>query len=356
MRNRATVVNIAVMHIPDGYLSPSTCAALYAGAAPFWYVAARRANKLLHTRLMPLISLFAAFSFVLMMFNIPLPGGTTGHATGVGIATIVLGPSAAILAISVALAIQALIFGDGGITAIGANCFNIAILGSLVTHFLYRMLAGGSEACSPKRVIAAGIASYAGLNAAALATAVEFGIQPSLFTDASGAPLYAPYPLHVAIPAMMLGHLTVAGLAEFFVASGLVAFLQKTDSPLLAHASASDAGSMRRLWLILGLLLMLTPVGILAAGSAWGEWSSSDFRNPHAREQISASSFNQPPPASVPAGLDRLSRLWTAPIPDYAPGFLKSESFGYVLSAAFGVGLAVFASQILTWLAGRSSS
>ncbi|MDQ6663847.1 MAG: energy-coupling factor ABC transporter permease, partial [Acidobacteriota bacterium] len=75
------------MHIPDGYLSPSTCAVLYAAAAPFWYVALRRVKKLLNTRLVPLVSVFAAFSFVVMMFNLPLPGGTTGHAIGVGVAT-----------------------------------------------------------------------------------------------------------------------------------------------------------------------------------------------------------------------------------------------------------------------------
>src|ERR1700682_3713656 len=98
------------MHIPDGYLSPSTCAALYVGAAPFWYVALQRVKRLLHTRFVPLLSLFSAFSFVVMMFNLPLPGGTTGHAVGVGIAAIVLGPWAAILSISVALLIQALFF------------------------------------------------------------------------------------------------------------------------------------------------------------------------------------------------------------------------------------------------------
>ena len=102
------------MHIPDGYLSPATCAALYAGSAPFWYVALRRLKKVLHTRVVPLLSLFAAFSFVIMMFNLPLPGGTTGHAVGVGIATIVLGPWGAMLAISTALIIQAILFGDGG--------------------------------------------------------------------------------------------------------------------------------------------------------------------------------------------------------------------------------------------------
>src|ERR1700720_2873547 len=100
------------MHIPDGYLSPATCTALYASSAPFWYVALQRVKKTLHTRLIPLLSLFAAFSFVIMMFNLPLPGGTTGHAVGIGIATIVLGPWASILAISIALIIQAVFFGD----------------------------------------------------------------------------------------------------------------------------------------------------------------------------------------------------------------------------------------------------
>src|SRR5919205_1167101 len=104
------------MHIPDGYLSPSTCVALYAAATPFWYVALQKVKRLMHTRLVPFLSVFAAFSFVVMMFNLPLPGGTTGHAVGMGIATIVLGPWASIIAISVALLIQAIFFGDGGIT------------------------------------------------------------------------------------------------------------------------------------------------------------------------------------------------------------------------------------------------
>ena len=120
------------MHIPDGYLSPGTCAALFAGAAPFWWVALRRLKRALHTRLVPQVSLFAAFSFVVMMFNVPLPGGTTGHATGAALAAIVLGPSGSILAVSTALVIQAFFFGDGGITALGANCVNIAVAGSLV--------------------------------------------------------------------------------------------------------------------------------------------------------------------------------------------------------------------------------
>ena len=90
------------MHIPDGYLSPSTCAVAYAAAIPVWYVALRKVERLLHTRTVPMLALFSAFSFVIMMFNLPLPGGTTGHAVGMGVAAIVLGPWASVVAISTA--------------------------------------------------------------------------------------------------------------------------------------------------------------------------------------------------------------------------------------------------------------
>jgi len=356
------------MHIPDGYLSPATCATLYAAAAPFWYVATRHLKRLLHTRLIPLISLFAAFSFVIMMFNLPLPGGTTGHANGVGIATIVLGPWGAMLAISVALLIQALFFGDGGVTAIGANCFNIAIAGSLVGYGVYRLVAGRSSLKSPRRVIAAGLAGYCAINAAALLTAIEFGIQPLLYKDAGGAPLYAPYHLGIAIPAMMVGHLTFAGLAELIVTAGITSWLQRSDPSLLKMTAPhvfdlNDAGlkvgvksgwrATRPLWIGLAALMVLTPLGLLVTGAAWGEWGPKDFSEPLTRKQIAATSGNQAPPAQAPQGLERISSLWTAPIPNYAPPFMRSESFGYLMSAMFGVGLIILAVLLIGWIMRR---
>jgi cobalt/nickel transport system permease protein len=357
------------MHIPDGYLSPATCTALYASSAPFWYVAMRRVKKTLHTRLVPLLSLFAAFSFVIMMFNLPLPGGTTGHAVGIGLAAVVLGPWAAMLAVSVAIVIQALFFGDGGITAIGANCFNMAVVGALVSYAVYRMIAGRSAILSFRRVTAAALAGYVAINVSALLAAIEFGIQPLLYRDATGAPLYCPYPLSVAIPAMMLGHLTIAGLAELVVSAGVVAFIQKSDPSLLKStagrcallieprpgsaggiaAGPSDptphagARSLRPLWIGLCMLMILTPLGILAAGSAWGEWMASDFSNPSVRQQIAQSSFQQPAPLRAPEGLEHLSSMWTAPFVRYAPPYVTSAAFGYLLSAMFGAGLVMLA-------------
>lgn len=352
------------MHIPDGYLSPVTCAVLYAAAAPFWAVALNRVKRLLNTKLVPLLSVFAAFSFVIMMFNIPLPGGTTGHAVGVGIATIVLGPWGSMLAISVALLIQALFFGDGGVTAFGANSFNMAIVGSLVAYAVYRIVANRAAIASPRRVFAAGLAGYAAINAAAFCASIEFGIQPIFFHDASGAPLYAPYPLGIAIPAMMIGHLTFAGLAEMITAGGVVAYLQRSD-PSLLRLTAPDAPSVdaeqkssvwrstRPLWIGLAALMILTPLGLLAAGTAWGEWSVQDFADTSTREQIAAASNNQAAPTVAPEGLARLSSVWTAPMPDYAPPFMSSPIFGYILSAMFGTGLIIAVFLLTGWIAGK---
>lgn len=218
------------MHIPDGYLSPATCAATYALVLPFWAVAFRRVRRLLHTRTVPLLAVFSAFSFVIMMFNLPLPGGTTGHAVGMAVAAIVLGPWAAVVAISVALLVQAVFFGDGGITTYAANCLNMAVAGVFVAAAAYALLAGKAAPESPRRVVAAAVAGYLSINVAALLTALEFGIQPMLFHDASGAPLYAPYPLSVALPAMMIGHLAIAGFAELAITGGLVAWLQRSKT------------------------------------------------------------------------------------------------------------------------------
>jgi cobalt/nickel transport system permease protein len=307
------------------------------------------------------LSLFAALSFVIMMFNLPLPGGTTGHATGIGLATVVIGPWAAMLAVSVALIVQALFFGDGGVTAIGANCFNMAIAGSLVAYAVYRLVAGRSALASARRVVAAGIAGYLAINVSALLAAVEFGIQPMLYKDAAGAPLYCPYPLNIAIPAMMIGHLTIAGLAELVVSAGVVAFLQRSDLSLLRTTAGNirDTGQalpqaskrpLRPLWAGLAILLVLTPLGILAAGSAWGEWMASDYANPAVRREIALASLHHAAPQRAPQGMQKLSSIWTAPFARYAPPYIRGAAFGYLLSAMFGAGLIV----VVVLLVGRS--
>jgi hypothetical protein len=147
---------------------------------------------------------------------------------------------------------------------------------------------------------------------------------------------------------MMAGHLTVAGLAEMFVSGGVVAYLQRME-PNLLRATARDAHTheesggraTKPLWIALAVLAILTPLGILAGGSAWGEWSIDDFLHPQTRQQIANASAGQAPPSQPPAGIQRLAPLWTAPFSRYAPPFLKSTALGYMLSALIGMVLII---------------
>lgn len=329
------------MHIPDGYLSPATAAVMYAASLPFWYRATRKIKTLLTGRLVPLIALFAALSFVIMLFNVPLPGGTTGHAVGSALAAIVLGPWAASLAVSVALIIQAFFFGDGGILAIGANAFNMAIAMPFVGYYLYRWLSGSAALTSSRRVIAGAIAGYIAINVGALLTAIELGIQPIFFRDAAGHALYFPYGLEVSIPAMLIGHLTIAGAVEAFATGLVLAWLQRTNPQLLeasrgAPASATARGLPRWAWGGLVALLALTPIGLLAPGTAWGEWSREELR------QLGL--------GYVPTGFDRWSNLWNAPLSGYDLAVLNNSTVGYLLSAALGVILVLAFVFALAWL------
>ena len=227
---------LPALHIPDGYLGPQTCAATYAVMVPVWAVASRKLSSSLKSRQVPLLALGSAFCFVVMMFNIPIPGGTTGHAVGAVLVAVLLGPWAACLAVSVALVVQALMFGDGGITAIGANCLNMAVLMPFAGYGVYRLIAGSSPAASPRRWLGAAAGGYVGLVVAAAAAGLMFGLQPLLAHDAAGQALYAPYPLRVALPVMVAEHALVFGWVEALVSGLVVAYLQRHAPSLIAPA------------------------------------------------------------------------------------------------------------------------
>ena len=200
------------MHIPDGYLSPQTCAVAGAAMVPVWVVSARRVKKKVKQRDVPLMAIGAAFCFLVMMLNVPIPDGTTAHAVGGVLVAVLLGPEAAVIAVSVALAIQALFFGDGGILAFGANCFSMAFVLPVVGYGVYRLLSRRRSLTDPRRAVAAGIGGYVGINAAALFAAIELGLQPDLFHDRPTARRCTRRSTCCqTIPAMMLAHLTVAG-------------------------------------------------------------------------------------------------------------------------------------------------
>ncbi len=213
------------MHIPDGYLSPQSAGIFYLISAPLWALSLRSVRRRLHQRRVALLSLLSAFSFLVMMFNIPLPGGTTGHATGGVLIAILVGPWAALMAMTLALGVQALFFGDGGLLALGANAFNIGFVMPFAGYLVFRLLKGAAGPGDRRFAIAGAAGGYVGINVAALFVAIELGLQPILHHLPDGTPLYAPFALGVTIPAMVLPHLVIAGAAEAILTGGVVAFL-----------------------------------------------------------------------------------------------------------------------------------
>jgi cobalt/nickel transport system permease protein len=167
-----------------------------------------------------------------MMFNVPVPGGTTAHGVGGTLVAIVLGPWAAVISTSVALVIQALFFGDGGITAIGANCFNMGIVLPMTGFFTYKILAGNSDMLSQRRVVAAAIGSYVGITLAALCVGIELGIQPHI-ASSHGIPDYSPYGFTTAIPSMVVAHAFGASFVEAAITALGIAYLAKSFPEIL---------------------------------------------------------------------------------------------------------------------------
>jgi len=334
------------VHIPDGYLSPSTCGTFAVAMVPFWVTAGRRVRKIVKSRYVPYVALASAFSFIVMMFNIPVPDGTTAHAVAGTLTALLLGPWAAVISVSVALVIQALFFGDGGVLAIGANCFNMAVVLPCVGYGVYRALSRNLSLTNPRRALFGGFGAYVGINASAMCAAIEFGLQPRLFTAADGTPLYAPFHLSQTVPAMALAHLTVAGMAEFALTFGVIAYLQRANVPVLKinHPGVQVDGEIidRRplgwRWALvgLGMLTVLTPLGLLAPGGAFGEDSP---------DNLDLGRYNL---RAVPTGLARWSSFWNhAVLGGY--GFKDGEhpNVGYVLSALVGMAVIAIAAGLV---------
>lgn len=320
------------MHIPDHYLSPSTCAVLGTAMVPVWAVSIKKVKAEIPKEKIPLLGIGAAFSFLGMMFNIPLVGGTTGHAVGGTLIATLCGPYAACISVTIALLIQALLFGDGGILAFGANCFNMAFVLPFVGYMVYQVLKHYLRGKHADQ-IAAGIGAYFGINAAALCAAVEFGIQPLLFTDGAGNALYCPYPLSVSLPAMMLGHLTIFGAAEVIFTAVVLAFLKAAAPEKSFEAKSRTAGSV---YLLLAVLIVLTPIGLFASGTAWGEWSIDEIA-----DVVSGGKMLGYIPKGMADGFE-----FSAVFADYTVAGMP-EWLGYIVSAVIGAAVLIIIFKLI---------
>ena len=332
---RKTLEAKRTMHIPDGMLSPGTCGVCVAAMVPIWGVAAAQTRRTLRTRQVPLLSALSAFSFTVMLFNVPVIGGTTAHAIGGTLLAIALGPWAAVIGVSIALAIQALLFADGGILAFGANCLTMAFVGPFLGYAVYRLLTVGPATDQRQHVAASGVGAYVGLNAAALTVALLLGMQPHLAHGPDGKPLYFPFALSATLPGMMLPHLLVAGFVEGAVTAAGYAYLARRRDVATAEGAAARNSASGMYWVLVGLIV-LAPLGLLAPGSAWGEWASEDI--------LKMAGY-------VPQGLAHYADRWKAPLTDYqihgAPEGFIGSAMAYYLCTVLGVGVILILAALL---------
>ncbi len=239
----------APLHIPDGFLSVVIALVFWAITAITVGLAISKTNKSLGEKQVPLMGIMAAFIFAAQMLNFPVMGGTSGHFLGGVLAAIVLGPWASVLVMTAVIALQGLLFQDGGLLAMGANIFNMGLLTAMIGYGLYRSVLNQSKAI---RLAVAGGAAWLAVVAAALITSLQLWL--------SGAAQ-----LQIVIPAMLGVHVLI-GLGEAVITVAALAFIEQTRPDLLGQKATAEKGGGG--WVAAGVIVSLLAVLLSPLASA----------------------------------------------------------------------------------------
>jgi len=295
------------MHVPDGFLDAKTLALTGALSAGGLAVAARQVNRALPRNKIPLMGLSAAFVFAAQMLNFPVAGGTSGHLLGGVLASVLLGPAAAAIVIACVLTVQALLFSDGGVLALGANIFNMSLMGAVCGYAIYRSARRFLPGLRGQ-ITAVFFASWLSTVLAAATCAGELSLSGTL-------------PPGVVFPAMISVHMLI-GIGEGLITSLVILAIARARPELLAAESPAAPPGAGLEFLALGL--------VVALGLAI-------FVSPYA--------------CSWPDGLDRVAEkfgfvgratsLIKAWIPDYKMPGITSAGIATAIAGALGT-LAMF--------------
>ena len=299
------------MHIPDGFLSIVISLICWAITVAILAVAISKTNKSLGEKQVPLMGVMAAFIFAAQMINFPVAGGTSGHLLGGVLAAITLGPWAGMLVMTAVVAVQGLLFQDGGLLVMGANILNMGLLTVAVGYGLYRTVTGKSQTT---KLVIAGFAAWISVMTGALSTALQLWLSGTARVD-------------IVVPAMLGVHALI-GIGEALITVAALTFILRTRPDLLGEGSASVEGG--RGWVIAGVVITLIVVLLSPFASA-----SPDGLE-RVAEDMGFISAGQSAPYQV--------------IPDYTIPFLGSTSLSTIVAGAIGV-LVILA---LVFLAGRS--
>lgn len=208
------------MHIPDGFIAPQMYLPAFGVAAGLWAHGLRKLKAVLEEETIPRLAVLTAFTFVVMMVMVPLPGGTSAHASGIALLAILFGVWTSFIAVSLVLLLQALLFGGGGVTALPVNALAMGLAGSVTAWYSYKMLRPVHEGFA---LVAAG---WLSVNVAALLVALVLGVQPLIAHREDGQPLFFPFGLSVTLPAVMAPHALI-GIGEGVLTLFMWRFVQR---------------------------------------------------------------------------------------------------------------------------------
>ncbi|MCC6629172.1 MAG: PDGLE domain-containing protein [Chloroflexi bacterium] len=289
------------LHIPDGFLSLAMAGLCWLVTIGLLALAVRRTRQTLGERQAPFMGVMAAFIFAAQMINFPILGGTSGHLLGGSLAALTLGPWPAMLVMTAVLAVQALLFQDGGLLALGANILNMGLIPVLITYGVYRSVARQARGV---QLAVAGIVSWLSVMAAALATSLQLWLSGT--SD-----------LAVVVPAMLGVH-AVIGIGEALITVAALAFILRTRPELVEAAGATGRRGDRR-WIAVGLAVAAAVVLLAPLASA----------DPDGLERV----------AEDLGFLEQQTVAAYTVLPDYTIPFLGETSLSTIVAGLIGVAL-----------------
>jgi cobalt/nickel transport system permease protein len=301
----------APLHIPDGFLNVTVSVICWVISVVVIGMAVSRTNKSLGEKQVPLMGIMAAFIFAAQMINFPVAGGTTGHLLGGALAAIVLGPWAGMLVMTAVIAVQGLLFQDGGLLVMGANILNMGLLTAAIGYGLYRSVANRSQTT---KLAVAGVAAWLSVMAGALATALQLWLSGTSNLQ--------------TVVIAMLGVHALIGIGEALITVAALSFIFRTRPDLLGEGSASAEGG--RGWIIAGVIVSLIVVLLSPLASA----------DPDGLERVAIDMGFIDAGQSAPFAI----------IPDYTVPFLGETPLSTIAAGAIGV-LVMLG---LAFIAGRS--
>ncbi len=307
------------MHIPDGFLDGKTVVVSAVVATTGLGLAIRQLQRRFSTRRVPLIGLTAAFIFAAQMLNFPVAGGTSGHLIGATLAAVVLGPSAAVLVMSCVLILQCLMFADGGITALGANIVNMALVAPLVGYAVYRLVHRALGSTLRALLTGVAFASWCSTVAASAACAAELSTSGTARWD--------------VVFTAMTGIHAIIGLGEGLITT-LVIVTVAHLRPELLEGSTEPPAIPAASWIVAYGLIFAAALVLFVApfASSW----------PDGLEKV-AETLGFADAAAQQAVL-------TSPVPDYQVPGIGSSFISTVMAGLIGTALVFVLSYVLARL------